>query len=259
MIRFRTMRTPVCALLGAVGLALAATQPAPAIEASERPAIEAIIKDYLLKNPEVLRDAMIELQRRQAAAEAKERAAAVQANEKLIYDSPRGVVVGNRQGDVAVVEFFDYNCGYCKRALDDMMTLMKADPKIKFVLKEFPVLGPGSVDAAKVAVAVRMQDKNGSKYMDFHRRLLGTRGEANRERALAAAKDAGLDMAVIEKDLKSEEIDATLMESVVLADTLGISGTPSYVIGGEVVPGAVGAEALKKRIDAVRKCGQATC
>jgi protein-disulfide isomerase len=136
---------------------------------------------------------------------------------------------------------------------------MKADPKIKFVLKEFPVLGPGSVDAAKVAVAVRMQDRSGSKYMDFHRRLLGTRGEANRERALAAAKDAGLDLAVIEKDLKSEEIDATLMESVVLADTLGISGTPSYVIGGEVVPGAVGAEALKKRIDAVRKCGQATC
>jgi protein-disulfide isomerase len=259
MIRFRTMRTPVCALLCAVGLALAATQPAPAIEASERPAIEAIIKDYLLKNPEVLRDAMIELQRRQAAAEAKERAAAVQANEKLIYDSPRGVVVGNRQGDVAVVEFFDYNCGYCKRALDDMMTLMKADPKIKFVLKEFPVLGPGSVDAAKVAVAVRMQDRSGSKYMDFHRRLLGTRGEANRERALAAAKDAGLDMAVIEKDLKSEEIDATLMESVVLADALGISGTPSYVIGGEVVPGAVGADALKKRIDAVRKCGTATC
>jgi protein-disulfide isomerase len=259
MIRFRTMRAPVCALLGAVGLALAATLPAFAIEASERPAIEAIIKDYLLKNPEVLRDAMIELQRRQAAAEAKERAAAVQANEKLIYDSPRGVVVGNRQGDIAVVEFFDYNCGYCKRALDDMMTLMKADPKIKFVLKEFPVLGPGSLDAAKVAVAVRMQDKSGSKYMDFHRRLLGTRGEANRERALAAAKDAGLDMAVIEKDLKSEEIDATLMESVVLADALGISGTPSYVIGGEVVPGAVGADALKKRIDAVRKCGQATC
>ena len=175
-------------------------------------------------------------------------------------NSPRGVVVGNPKGDVTVVEFFDYNCGYCKRALDDMMTMTKADPKLKFVLKEFPVLGPGSVDAAKVAVAVRMQDKDGSKYMDFHRRLLGTRGEINRDRALAAAKEAGLDMARIERDLKTEEIEATLMESAVLADALGISGTPSYVIGDEVVPGAVGAQALQKRVEAVRKCGgQATC
>jgi protein-disulfide isomerase len=126
-------------------------------------------------------------------------------------------------------------------------------------MKEFPVLGPGSVDAAKVAIAVRMQDKDGSKYMDFHRRLLGVRGEANSARALAAAKDAGLDMTQLEKDLKTEEIDATLLESVKLADALGISGTPSYVVGGEVVPGAVGADALKRRIDAVRKCGRATC
>ncbi|MEX2127059.1 MAG: DsbA family protein [Xanthobacteraceae bacterium] len=259
MIPFPTLRTLFCGLLCLSGAALAAAMPALAIEAKDRPAIEAIIKDYLLKNPEVLRDAMIELQRRTAATEAKTRAAAVKSNEKLIYDSPRGVVIGNRNGDVALVEFFDYNCGYCKRALDDMTVLMKADPKIKFVLKEFPVLGPGSLDAAKVAVAVRMQDKDGSRYLDFHRRLLGVRGEANRERALAAAKDAGLDMGQIDKDLKSEEIDATLLESVVLADALGISGTPSYVIGGEVIPGAVGADALRKRIEAVRKCGQATC
>ena len=254
-----SLRLPLAALFGAAGLALAAPLPAGAISPSERPEIEKIIKDYLLQNPEVLRDAMMELQRREAATEAKERAEAVKTNRKLIYDSPRGVVVGNPKGDVAVVEFFDYNCGYCKRALDDMMALTKADPKVKFVLKEFPVLGPGSLDAAKIGVAVRMQDKDGSKYMDFHRRLLGIRGEANRERALAAAKDSGLDMAQIERDLKSEEIDATLMESVALADALGISGTPSYVIGDEVVPGAVGAAALKKRIDAVRKCGQATC
>jgi protein-disulfide isomerase len=254
-----SLRAASAALLCAGALALAAIVPAAAISPSERPEIEKIIKEYLLENPEVLRDAMIELQRRQAAAEAKERAEAVQANKALIYDSPRGVVVGNRQGDVSIVEFFDYNCGYCKRALDDMMTMMQADPKLKFVLKEFPVLGPGSLDAAKVAIAVRMQDKSGTKYLDFHRRLLGTRGEANGERAMAAAKDSGLDMAQIEKDLKSEEIDATLLESVQLADALGISGTPSYVIGDQVVPGAVGAATLMRHVQSVRKCGTIVC
>jgi protein-disulfide isomerase len=258
MIPVRSLRA-LCAFVCAGAIALGAAIPASALTANDRKEIEAIIKEYLLKNPDVLRDAMIELQRREAAAEAKERAVAVKANEKLIYDSPRGVVVGNRKGDVTLVEFFDYNCGYCKRALEDMSALMQADPKLKFVLKEFPVLGQGSLEAAKVAIAVRMQDKDGSKYLDFHRRLLSGRGEANNARALAAAKDAGLDMAQIERDLKSAEIDATLLESVTLADALGISGTPSYVVGGEVVPGAVGAGALKKRIDSVRKCGVATC
>jgi protein-disulfide isomerase len=259
MIPFRPLRAALAAVAFAA-LILSAAFPAAALSPAERGEIEKIIKEYLLQNPEVLRDAMIELQRRQQAAEAKERAEAVKQNRALIYDSPRGVVIGNPKGDVAVVEFFDYNCGYCKRALQDMDVLLKADPKLKFVMKEFPVLGPGSVDAAKVAVAVRMQDKDGKKYPDFHRRLLNTRGEANRERALAAAKEAGADLAQLEKDLKSDEIEATLLESIALADSLGISGTPSYVIGDQVVPGAVGVDALKKQIDAVRKCGGvATC
>jgi protein-disulfide isomerase len=252
-------RTATAALLCAGAIAVAAILPAAAISPSERPEIEKIVKEYLLANREVLRDAMIELQRRQAAAEASARATAVKANEKLIYDSPRGVVVGNPEGDVSIVEFFDYNCGYCKRALDDMMTMTKADPKLKFILKEFPVLGEGSLEAAKVAVAVRMQDKGGAKYASFHRILLTSRGEANGARARAAAKEAGADMAQLEKDLKSEEIEATLQESLVLADALGISGTPSYVIGGQVVPGAVGASQLTKHVQSVRKCGSAIC
>jgi protein-disulfide isomerase len=259
MIPFRSLRAPLCALAFAGAIAAGVGLPAVALDAHDRKEVEAIIKDYLIKNPEVLRDAIMELQKREAEAETKQRAVAVKENQKLIYDSPRGVVVGNKSGDVTVVEFFDYNCGYCKRALDDMMTLMKGDAKLKFVLKEFPVLGQGSEEAARVAVAVRMQDKDGSKYLDFHRRLLGVRGEANGARALAAAKDAGLDMAQIDRDLKSEEVRATLEESRQLADALGISGTPSYVIGGEVVPGAVGASTLAKIVSSVRKCGAATC
>ena len=110
-------------------------------------------------------------------------------------------MLGNPQGDVTFVEFFDYNCGYCKRAMTDMLDLMKNDPKLKVVLKEFPVLGPGSVEAAQVAVAVRMQDKTGKKYLEFHQKLLGGRGQADKARALAAAKEVGLDMARLEKDM----------------------------------------------------------
>jgi protein-disulfide isomerase len=135
---------------------------------------------------------------------------------------------------------------------------MKADPKLKVVLKEFPVLSQGSVEAAQVAVAVRMQDPTGKKYLDFHQKLLGGRGAADKARALAAAKDAGLDMARLEKDLTSPEVKATLEENLKVAESLGMNGTPSYVIGKQVVIGAVGAEALREKISTAR-CGKATC
>ena len=162
----------------------------------QRDAIESIIKNYLITHPEVLEDAMAELNKRQAAAEAEKHEASVTENAQAIFNSPRNVTLGNKNGDVTFVEFFDYNCGYCKRAMADMLDLLKTDPKLKVVLKEFPVLSQGSVEAAKVAVAVRMQD-SGAKYLDFHQRLLGGRGPADKARALAAAKDAGLDMARI--------------------------------------------------------------
>ena len=130
-------------------------------------------------------------------------------------------MLGNKDGDVTFVEFFDYNCGYCKRAMADMLDLMKTDPKLKVVLKEFPVLGPGSVEAAQVAVAVRMQDPGGKKYLDFHQKLLGGRGQADKARAMAAAKDAGLDMARLEKDMASPEVRATIEENFKLAEDDG--------------------------------------
>ena len=126
---------------------------------------------------------MAELSKRQAAAETEKHEASIAKNAETIFNSPRGVTLGNKDGDVTFVEFFDYNCGYCKRAMADMLDLMKTDPKLKVVLKEFPVLGPGSVEAAQVAVAVRMQDPGGKKYLDFHQKLLGGRGQADKARA----------------------------------------------------------------------------
>ncbi len=259
MLSLRALPLRLTAVLFACAFALSLPQAANALNANDKKEVEQIIRDYLMKNPELLRDVMQELEKKMAAEENSRRAGAMKENAKLIYDSPRGVVVGNPKGDVTIVEFFDYNCGYCKRAMEDMMKLVSADPKLKFVLKEFPVLGQGSLDTAKVAVAVRMQDTDGKKYLKFHQTLLSGRGEVNGEKAKAAAQEAGVDMAKLEADLKTPEIEATLQESGQLADLLGISGTPSYVMPNEVVPGAVGVAELKKRVDAVRKCGTATC
>src|SRR3954453_4133802 len=184
---------------------------------SQRGEIESIVRNYLIAHPEVLEEAMGELSKRQAAAEAEKHEASVSSNADKIFNSPRGVVVGNKDGDVNFVEFFDYNCGYCKRAMADMLDLMKSDPKLKVVLKEFPVLGPGSVEAARVAIAARMQDKTGKKYLDFHQKLLMGRGQADKARALAVAKETGFDMARIERDMTSDEVKVTMEESLKLA------------------------------------------
>jgi len=218
----------------------------------QRGEIEKIVRDYLLKHPELLQEVMAELEKKQQTAEAEKARAAVKTHAEALFNSPRQVTLGNPQGDVTFVEFFDYNCGYCKRALGDMTALMGKDPKLKVVLKEFPVLGPGSVEAAQVAVAVRMQDKGGKKYMEFHQKMLLGRGQADKARAMAVAKEIGLDMTRLEKDLKSDEITATLQESAKLAEALGLNGTPSYVIGNDVVIGAVGLDALGKKVDAAR-------
>ena len=225
---------------------------------AQRGDIESIVRNYLLTHPEVLEEAMAELSKRQTLAEAEKNQASVARNAEAIFNSPRGVTVGNKDGDVNFVEFFDYNCGYCKRAMNDMLELMKADPKLRVVLKEFPVLGPGSVEAAQIGIAVRMQDPSGKKYLDFHQKLLNGKGQADKARAMAAAKDAGLDMAKLEKDSASPEVRATLEENFKLAEAMGMNGTPSYVIGNQVVVGAVGVDNLKEKINAARY-GKATC
>jgi protein-disulfide isomerase len=241
-------------------LAFTAPQTARAAEftAPQATEIQSIVREYLIAHPEVLQEAMAELEKRQGMAEAEKHKAAVKEFSQAIFSSPRQVNLGNPDGNVTFVEFFDYNCGYCKRAMTDMLTLMKDDPKLKVVLKEFPVLGPGSVEAAQVAIAVRMQDKTGKKYLEFHQKLLGGRGQADKAHALAAAKEVGLNIAQIEKDLTSPEVKATLEESFKIAEALGMNGTPSYVIGSDVVVGAVGLQALQEKIN-TNRCGKTTC
>jgi protein-disulfide isomerase len=251
--RFLTPALVTLALCGVPAMA-----SAQSFSDGQRGEIEKIVKDYLLTHPEVLEEVSAELSKRQAAADAEKHEVTVSENAQTIFNSPRGVTLGNKDGDVSFVEFFDYNCGYCKHAMGDMLDLMKSDPKLKVVLKEFPVLGPGSVEAAQVAVAVRMQDPGGKKYLDFHQKLLGGKGQADKARALAAAKDAGLDMTRLEKDLTSPEVRATIEENFKLAEAMGMNGTPSYVIGKQVVVGAIGLDGLKEKVG-IARCGKATC
>jgi protein-disulfide isomerase len=227
--------------------------------------VQVIVKDYLTNHPEVLSEALTSLikkrlpnaavaQKKDAPAPANpDKTAVIQENAASILQSPHQVVLGNPNGSVTMVEFFDYNCGFCKRALGDMQTMIKDDPNLRVVLKELPILGPGSLEAAQVAVAVRMQDPSGEKYFAFHRALLGGRGHADKAVALAAAKEAGLDMARLDQDLNSAEVKDTLTESTQLARSLGINGTPGYVIGNTIVPGAIGAAGLKERVQAAAK------
>ncbi|MGE3150972.1 MAG: DsbA family protein [Pseudorhodoplanes sp.] len=248
----------LAATLLAAAFAVGGPARAQSMSPTQRAEIETVIREYLIAHPEVLQEAMAELEKRQNLAEAEKARSAISRFSSELFESPRNVVVGNPQGDVTMVEFFDYNCGYCKRAMNDMMELLKSDPKLKIVLKEFPVLGPGSVEAAQVAVAVRMQDKTGKKYLDFHQKLLSGRGQADKARAMAAAKEAGLDMARLEKDMATDEIRQTLQENFKIAEGLGLNGTPSYVIGSDLVIGAVGLAALKEKIAGAR-CGKTTC
>jgi protein-disulfide isomerase len=241
----------LAAIAGALAVVAAGAAQAQSFTPQQRGEIETIIRDYFIKHPEMIEEL-------QALAQTEKLKRVISENKQALFNSPRQVTIGNPNGDVTMVEFFDYNCGFCKRALDDMMTLIKDNPNLRVVLKEMPVLSQGSMDAAQVAVAVAMQDKSGKRYLDFHQKLLSGRGQADKARALAVAKEVGADMAKIEKDMNGGEVKAALQESFALAEALGFQGTPSYVIGNEAVVGAVGVKDLQAKINTAR-CGKQTC
>jgi len=238
-----------CAVLMLLAAAPVRAEPATDAKQSE---FERMLKEYLAAHPEAIQEALDTLSARKSAAKAEAQKSAIKTNGRELFSSPRQVTLGNRAGDVTLVEFFDYNCGYCKRALTDLLELMKADPKLKVVLKEYPILGPDSVEAARVAVAVRMQDPGGARYLAFHQKLLENRGRNDKARALAAAAEVGLDMTRLERDMASDEVTKTLDESTRLGKVLAINGTPGYVVGERVIVGALGEQALKDGVAAAR-------
>jgi protein-disulfide isomerase len=256
----RQLLAPLSAagFLAALALAPAALAQTSPFNDQQKDAIGQVVREYLLKHPEVLQEAMIELEKRQNEAQRVAQQSALKDVRQTLINSPHSYVAGNPSGDVTLVEFFDYNCGYCKQSLADLRNLMKADPKLRVVLKDFPVLGPDSVEASRVALAAKEQLK-GEKLFEYHTRLMETRGRVGGERAMTLAKEMGLDLARLQKDMESPAVRTALQENVGLGDKLGLSGTPAFIVGDEVIPGAVGAEPLRKVVMNVRSCGKAAC
>lgn len=256
----RACRAVFAAVLAACAGIFIALQPAAAAEFSpvQKSEIETILKNYLMQNPEILRDAINELEKRDKAAETAARGKIVSDAQSPLYTSTHQAIIGNPNGKVTLVEFFDYNCGYCKKALADLAHLLKDDPDLRVILRDFPILSEGSIEAAQVEAAARLQFK-GDKFWEFHQKLLGSHGPVGKAQALAVAKESGADMDKLAKDAAEPSVKDGIEESDQLGRALALTGTPSYVIGDEVVVGAVGYDQLKAKLDNVRKCGKAAC
>ncbi|MBV9829322.1 MAG: DsbA family protein [Alphaproteobacteria bacterium] len=214
----------------------------------QRRAIEAIVKDYLAKNPDVLLDALQAAEDKIKAEAHDKAAAALVTQRQALLDDPQSPVAGNPNGDVSVVEFFDYRCPYCKQVEPSLETLLGQDHQLRFVYKEFPVLGSESKVAARAALASRKQ----GKYDAVHRALMALKGQIDDSAIMKTAASVGVDVERLKQDMKSPDIDSEIKATYDLADALDIHGTPGFVIGNEVVPGAISIEDMKQLIDTAR-------
>jgi protein-disulfide isomerase len=210
--------------------------------------IERIVREYLLANPEILREVLTALEEKEQQEREDQVAGAIEDYRNDILSAPASMVLGNPEGDVTLVEFFDYNCGYCKRAVDDLAMLLETDPNLRVVLKEFPILSEGSVEAAKGSVAAANQ----GRYRDFHFGMLRGRGVNDGARALQLAEELGLDMERFRADMKSAQTEELITGTQTLASEIGIQGTPAYIVGSTLVPGAIGVEGLREVIAETR-------
>ncbi|WP_404380450.1 DsbA family protein [Caenispirillum salinarum] len=240
----------------ALGVAFAAAAPAPALadEAltpAQEDAVRGLVREYILDNPEIIAEAIDRLRSKQQAAaeQAQKESIAVHA-EQLNFD-PESPVLGNPDGDVTLVEFFDYQCGYCKAVFPAVMDAVEDDGDVRLVMKEFPILGPASVYAARAALAAREQDK----YAEFHEALMTLKGQLTDEAVDAAARDVGLDLEQLKVDMAAPEVDKQISANMALARALDIGGTPAFVVGDTLMPGAVPLERLQQAIAQAREEG----
>lgn len=212
--------------------------------------LEETIHKYLLEHPDVVLEVLNILQTRRDSAQTERAKATIAAHYEALVNDPTSPVAGNPEGDVTLVEFFDYQCTYCKQAIGSVMAVLEDDPGLRVVYKEFPILGPASVIAARAALASRKQDPG--KYLAFHKALMASRGRLSESKVMAIAAEAGFDVARLKSDMALPEIQQTIDRNLALAEALGIRGTPSFVIGDELVPGLISLDAMKKYIAKAR-------
>jgi protein-disulfide isomerase len=240
--------------------AVATTTPAPAENAAAAPTtpavadasafsdaqkteLQALMKDYLMKNPDVLMQSL-EAKAREMGETQKEQTGRIEKVPDGLYDYPLTPFVGPKDAKLVVVEFFDYNCGFCKRVVPDYTKVMGEEPDVKFMFKELPILSDESQVAARFALAANKQ----GKYMEFHTALMEHQGPVSTELLETTAKDIGLDMTQLKKDVDGQDVRDALQKNMELAQSLGVQGTPYFIIGKERVPGAIGYSRLKDLI-----------
>jgi len=227
----------LCLLAPIASQAAEETQP-------NRATVEGWVHDYLLENPEVILEAMQVLQNRQAALEARKARDTIATMDEMFRDDPLTYVAGNPDGDITIYEFFDYKCSFCKRALDTVLTLLEEDKNIRFVMLEFPILSEESVLAAHAAMASIEQ----GNYFEFHKALLHAKGTLNQGRIVEIASAHGIDGTKLLKRMDDEDIKDALIRNQQLAAALDISGTPGFVVGSQLIKGALPIEHFRAAI-----------
>ena len=248
--------TSIVALGAAAASALIAFGFSPgsetlAEEAMTRAQVEQIVREYLLEHPELLIEVMNKLDEKQIAERAAEAKKIIAENRKALDDDGYSFVAGNPKGDVTVIEFFDYNCVYCRHTRPNVLALIEADPNVRVVLKEFPILGPASETAARAAMASVAQ----GKYWDYHNKMLGAEEKMDEARIYALAQEAGLDVERLKRDMAAPAIEEHIKEIYGLAEKLRIDGTPTFIIGDTLVSSAQTLDELKEHVAAARaKC-----
>lgn len=210
--------------------------------------VKELVYEAIRENPQIIMEAVEILQRQDAEAQAQAQATVLRDQRQLLEQDPNAPVLGNPDGDVTVIEFFDYNCPYCRRAMPEVRALLEADPNVRLVYREWPILGDGSVFATKAALASRLQ----GKYEAFHWALMGMNGRAEEASVLRIAQEVGLDIERLQSDMERPEIAEHIATSMRLTQSLGFSGTPSFVIGENLVPGFVESDKLTELVAQVR-------
>lgn len=213
--------------------------------------VQKIVSDYLRQHPEVIIDAIKAYQAQKDADQQAEAKKNIVALKDDIFKDPTSPVGGNPQGDVAIVEFFDYRCPYCKAVAPDLDKALAQDGGVKLVYKEFPILGPVSVTASKAALAAQMQ----GKYVPFHQKLIAYKGTLDDATIYKLAGDVGLDLTKLKADMAKPEIQAIIDKNAKLADKLNVQGTPGFVVGQEMIPGAASVDELTAAIKRARAGG----
>ena len=216
----------------------------------QRKEVREIIRKYIQENPEIIINSvqkMREKQKNQAKARGLKNLIIFKKN---ILNDPNSPIAGNPQGDITIVEFFDYSCGYCKIIFPNLEQLITDDKNVRIVFKELPILSPQSELAARAALAAWRQNKN--KYIEIHKEFMGLKGAFTKQRILRILKNKGLDLVQLEKDMNSPKMDETIKANHELAQKLNITGTPAFIVGNNIIPGAIKLKALKQLIKNVR-------